>query len=49
MIFSQGPLEGGSGQPPRGARGGVVEDKSILEGLERLHSLGDLHFSRGGR
>lgn len=26
---------------------GVVEGKSILEGLEWLHSLGDPHFSSG--
>lgn len=25
-----------------------MEDKSILEGWECLHSLGDLHFRRGG-
>lgn len=31
----------GSGQSPRGARVGDVEEKSILEALEWLHRLGD--------
>lgn len=37
------------GSPPEERGVGAVEDKSILEGLEWLHNLGDLHFSRGGR